>query len=116
MSGGNGGSGGGGGVRGDGGARAVEPQEPQTLGYQVGQTSALSPGLAVQRAQEVAAGGGTEGTVEFWMGTCPLGLWPAGVCCDYIAKGAGGGQWVGLGAASDTHPDLRGLLYCHCAS
>lgn len=50
MSDGNGGSGGGGGVRGDGGARDAGPQGPQTLGSQVDQTPALSPGLAVQRA------------------------------------------------------------------
>lgn len=91
MSDGNDGSGGGGGVRGDGGARDAGPQEPQTLGYQVDRMPALSPGLAVQRAQGVAAGGGTEGTMGFWMGTWPLELLPSGVCCDCIAKGAGGG-------------------------
>lgn len=76
MSGGNGGSGGGGGVRGDGGAHGVGPQEPQTPGSQVGQRPALSPSLAVQRAQGVAAGGGIEETAGFWTGTGPLGLWP----------------------------------------
>lgn len=76
MSDGNGGSGDGGGVRGDGGARDAGPQEPQTPGSQVDQTPALSPGLAVQREQRVAAGGGIVGTAGFWMGTWPLGLLP----------------------------------------
>lgn len=116
MSDGNGGSGGGGGVRGDGGARDAGPQGPQTLGSQVDQTPALSPGLAVQRAQGVAAGGGTEGTAGFWMGTWPLGLLPLGVCCGCIAKGAGGGRMIGLGVVSGTHPDLRVLLRCRCAT
>lgn len=117
MSGGNGGSGGGGGVHGDGGARAFGPQEQQIPGSQVGQMPDLSPGWAVQRAQRVAAGDGTEGTEEFWMGTWPLALWPAGVCCDCIAVGAGGGQRAGLdaGALSGTHPDLHGLSRCHRA-
>lgn len=115
MSGGNGGSGGGGGVRGDGGARAFGPQEPQTPGFQGGRISALAPGLAVRRAREAAAGGATEGGVGFWMGTCPLGLWLAGVYCDCIAEGVGGGQRVGLGEACDTHPDLRGWPRCRCA-
>lgn len=116
MSGGNGGSGGGGGVRGDGGARGVGPQEPQTPGSRESQTPALSPGSAVQMAQGVAAGGGPEGTAGFWTGTGLLWLWPSGVCCDCIAEGAGGGQTVGLGAVSGTHPDLRGLPRCHHAA
>lgn len=116
MSDGNGGSGGGGGVHGDGGAHDAGPQEPQTLGSQGGRTPALSPGLAVQRAQGAVAGGGTEGIAGFWMGTWPLGLLPSGVCCDCIAKGAGGGWRVGFGAASGTHLDPHVLLCCHCAA
>ncbi len=76
MSDGSDGSGGGGGVRGDDGARDAGPQEPQSLGSQVDRTPALSPNLAVLRAQGAAAGGGTEGTVGFWKGTWPLGLLP----------------------------------------
>lgn len=115
MSDGNDGSGGGDGVRGDGGAHDAGPQEPQTPGSRVDRSPALSPGLAVQRAQGVAAGGGTEGTAGFWMGTWPLGLLPSGVCCDCIAKGAGGGRRTGLGVACGTHPDPHVLLRCHCA-
>lgn len=116
MSDGNDDSGGGGGVHGGGGAHDAGPQEPQTLGCQVDQTPALSPGSAVLRAQGVAAGSGTEETGEFWMGTRPLGLLPLGVCCDCIAKGAGGGWRIGLGVVSGTHPDPRVLLHCHCAA
>lgn len=113
MSGGNGGSGGGGGVRGDGGAHDVGPWEPQTPGYQEGQTPALSPGLG---APEVAAEAGTEGTAGLWSGTGPPWFWPSGAYCDCIAKGAGGGWKVELGAASGTHLGLRGLPRCHCAA
>lgn len=76
MSDGNDGSGGGGGVRGDGDARDAGPQEPQTLDSQVDQTPALSPNWAVLMAQGAAAGGVTEGTARFWLGTWPLGLLP----------------------------------------
>lgn len=114
MSDGNGDSGGGGGVRGDDGARGAGPREPQSQGSQVGQRPALSPGLAVQRAPGAAAGGGWEGTAGFWMGTWPRELWPSGVCCGCIARGAGGGWRTAPGAASGTHLDPRGLLRCHC--
>lgn len=50
------------------------------------------------------------------MGTWPLGLLPLGVCCGCIAKGAGGGRMIGLGVVSGTHPDLRVLLRCRCAT
>ena len=117
MSDGNGGSGGGGGVRGDGGARDAGPRGPQTPGCRVDRTPALSPGSAVRRARGAAAAGGTEGTVGFWMGTWPLGLLPAGACCDCTVKGAAGGGWrIGLGVASGTHLDPRVLLCCHCAA
>lgn len=116
MSDGNDGSDGGGGVRGDGGVHGAGPREPQTPDSQVDRTPALSPGLAVQRAQGVAAGGGTEGTAGSWMGTWPLWLLLLAVCCDCIAKGADGGQRTGLGVASGTHPDLRVLLRSHCAA
>lgn len=116
MSDGNGGSGGGGGVRGDGGARDAGPQEPQTLCSRVDRMPALSPCLAVQRAKGAAAGGGTEETVGFWMGTWPLGFLPLDVCCGCIAKGAGGSQMIGFGVVSGTHPDPHVLLRCCCAT
>lgn len=116
MSGGNGGSGDGGGVRDDGGAHGAGPQEPQSQGFQEGQTPALSPGLAVQRALGVAAGGGTDLTEGFWMGIAPHGLWPSGVYCGCIAKDAGGGRSFGLGVASGRHPDLHELLRCRCGA
>lgn len=116
MSGGNDGSGDGGGVRDDDGAHGAGPQEPQSLGFQAGQTPALSPGSAVQRALGVAAGGGTELVEGFWMEKGPHGLWPSGVYCGYIAKDAGGGRSLGLDVASGTHPDLRELRRCHCGA
>lgn len=116
MSDGSDGSGGGGGVRGDGGAHDVGPQEPQTLGSRVDRTPALSPDLAVQWVKGAAAGSGTEGTAAFSLGKWPLGFLPLHVCCGCIAKGAGGGQMIGLGGVSGRHPAPHAPLCCRCAT